>query len=113
MTYKQIAAHNELFTLCPLSVLSPPAQATCLLLRRCVLRKLPGAAAHILHSVGGFPAKKGFCLLCIGPEGCQITVPAGAKDVGQFHVIGLLESIDQFHDRNTVAGTQVDGLHAS
>ena len=60
--------------------------------------------------MGSFPSQKFLSLGCICPESRQITVAAGTNYVRQFHTIDLLEGIDQFQNRNTVAGTQVDGL---
>ena len=60
--------------------------------------------------MGSFPSQKLLSLGCIRPECRQITVAAGTDYVRQLNPIDLLEGIDQFQNRNTVAGTQVDGL---
>ena len=74
--------------------------------------KLPAAAAHILDSVGCFPAQKFLCLVGICPENRQIAVTAGTDHIRQFDVVYLLESIHQLQHGDTIAGAQVDGLCA-
>ena len=61
--------------------------------------------------MGSFPAEEFFCLGGIGPEGRQITIPAGTDHIRQLHIVGLIKGVHQFQNRDAVAGAQVDGFH--